>query len=433
MLDIRFVRDNPEVVKENLKRRGDQEKVAWVDDLLANDAKWRSTQSEANNLRSKRNKITEQIAQLRKKGEDASSLMKEAEHIPDEIKLLEKQTTELEGKITATLMELPNIMHESVPFGKDENDNQEVRKWSDPPNFHFQPKDHIDLASNLGLIDMERAAKVAGARFYYLRGDLVKLNYALIRFALDFLDGKGFSLCQPPYLLRRDAVGGAVALSDFEDVLYKVEEQDLYLLATSEHALLAQHMDEILDGKSLPLRYGGVSPCFRKEAGAHGRDTKGIFRIHQFEKVEQFVFCKPEQSWEEHEKLIANAEELVQALKIPYRIVNVCTGDLGSVAAKKYDLEGWMPGQGKYREIVSCSNCTSYQAVRSKVRFRDKPDEPTKWVHTLNSTLIATERTLVAIMENYQNEDGSINIPDILQTYMQGAKKIRPASSTKTV
>jgi len=430
MLDIKFVRDNPDAVKENLKRRGDEGKVVWVDELLANDAKWRNIQSEANNLRSKRNKITEQIAQLRKKGEDVSNLMKEAEQIPDHIKGLEKQTAELEGKITATLMELPNIMHESVPFGKDENDNQEVKKWGDLPKFHFQPKDHIDLASKLGLIDMERAAKVAGSRFYYLRGDLVKLNYALIRFALDFLEMKGFNLAQPPYLLRRDAVGGAVAMSDFEDVLYKVEGQDLYLLATSEHALLAQHMDEILDGKSLPLRYGGISPCFRKEAGAHGRDTKGIFRIHQFEKVEQFVFCKPEQSWEEHEKLIANAEEFVQMLKIPYRIVNVCTGDLGSVAAKKYDLEGWMPGQGKYREIVSCSNCTSYQAVRSKVRFRDKPDEPTKWVHTLNSTLIATERALVGIMENYQHEDGSISIPETLQTYMRGARKIKPSGST---
>jgi seryl-tRNA synthetase len=228
--------------------------------------------------------------------------------------------------------------------------------------------------------------------------------------------------------MRREAVGGAVSLSDFEDVIYKIDGEDLYLLATSEHALLAQHMDEILDAKALPLKYAGVSPCFRKEAGAHGRDTKGIFRIHQFEKVEQFVFCKPEDSWNEHEKLIANAEELFQMLKVPYRIVNVCTGDLGAVAAKKYDLEAWLPGQGKYREVVSCSNCTSYQAIRSKVRFRDKPDEPTKWVHTLNSTLVATERTLVAIMENYQEKDGSINIPETLQNYMGGATKIRPAN-----
>jgi seryl-tRNA synthetase len=429
MLDIKFVRENPDRVKEDLKRRGDLSKIALVDDLLDNDRKWRNVQAEANSFRSKRNKITEQVAQMRRKGEDASKLMKEAELVPGQIKDLEAQTTQLQEKITSTLMELPNIMHESVPFGKDENDNLEVKKWGIQPKFEFKPKDHIDLATELGLIDMERAAKVSGSRFYYLRGDLVKLNHALIMLALDFLSEKGYNLTLPPYLLRREAVGGAVALSDFEDVIYKIDGEDLYLLATSEHALLAQHMDEILDGKSLPLRYAGVSPCFRKEAGAHGRDTKGIFRTHQFEKVEQFVFCKPDQSWAEHEKLIANAEEFVQMLKLPYRIVNVCTGDLGAVASKKYDLEAWLPGQEKYREIVSCSNCTAYQAVRSKIRFRDKPDEPTQWAHTLNSTLVATERTLVAILENYQNEDGSITIPETLQAYMRGARKIRPARS----
>ena len=428
MLDIKLVRENPGLVKESLNRRGDTEKVAWVDELLDNDKNWRRVQSEANNLRGRRNKLTEEIARMRRKGQDVTALVNEAEQIPEQIKVYEKETTELETKIKATLMELPNIIHESVPIGKDENDNVEVKKWGKAPEFEFTPKDHIDLAAKLGLIDLERAAKVAGARFYYLRGDLVKLNQALIMLALDFMERKGFSLTLPPYLMRREAIGGAVSLSDFEDVIYKIDGEDLYLLATSEHALLAQHMDEILDAKALPARYAGVSPCFRKEAGAHGRDTKGIFRIHQFEKVEQFVFCRPEQSWEEHEKLIANAEEFFQMLKIPYRVVNVCTGDLGAVAAKKYDLEAWLPGQGKYREIVSCSNCTSYQAVRAKVRFRDKPDEPTKWVHTLNSTLVATERTLVAIMENYQTKDGSINIPEALQVYMGGAQKIKPAT-----
>ena len=428
MLDMKFVRENPDIVKDSLKRRGDEAKLIWVDELLENDKKWRGLRTEADSLRSKRNKLTEQIAQARRQKQDASQLVKEAEQIPERIKAIENEASELEGKITNTLMQLPNIIHETVPFGKDENDNVELKKWGKPPEFDFTPKDHIDLATKLGLIDLEAAAKVAGARFYYLRGDLVKLNYALIRLALDFIEMKGYKLTQPPYLLRREAVGGAVALSDFEDVLYKIEGEDLYLLATAEHALLAQHMDEILDGKSLPLRYGGVSPCYRKEAGAHGRDTKGIFRVHQFEKVEQFVFCKPEQSWEEHEKLIANAEEFFQMLKIPYRVVNVCTGDLGTVAAKKYDLEAWLPGQGKYREVVSCSNCTAYQGVRSKIRFRDKPDEPTKWVHTLNSTLVATERALVAVMENYQTKDGSINIPETLQVYMGGARKLRPAT-----
>ncbi|MGA8857293.1 MAG: serine--tRNA ligase [Candidatus Bathyarchaeia archaeon] len=428
MLDMKFVRENPQVVKQNLERRGDEAKIPWVDELLENDRRWRSLRTEADTLRSKRNKLTEQIAQARRQGQDTTQLVKEAEQIPDKVKTLEKESADLDNKIANTLMQLPNLIHESVPVGKDENDNVEVRKWGKLPEFNFKPKDHIDLTTQLGLVDLERAAKVAGARFYYLRGDLVKLNHALIRLALDFCEMKGYKLAQPPYLLRREAVGGAVALSDFEDVIYKVEGEDLYLLATSEHALLAQHMDEILDGKNLPLRYGGVSPCFRKEAGAHGKDTKGIFRVHQFEKVEQFVFCKPEQSWDEHEKLIANAEEFFQMLKIPYRVVNVCTGDLGTVAAKKYDLDAWLPGQGNYREVVSCSNCTTYQAVRSKVRFRDRPDEPTKWVHTLNSTLVATERTLVAILENYQTKDGSITIPETLQVYMGGATKIKAAT-----
>jgi len=427
MLDIKFVRDRPDIVKESLKRRGIPEKCDMVDEVLRDDKEWRRIQTETNNLRGKRNKLTEQIAKARRQGEDVSSLVSQAETIPAEIKKLEDESQTLENKVTNILLTLPNIIDVSVPFGVDENGNVEIKKWGAPPQFDFTPKDHIDLADKLRLIDLERAAKVAGARFYYLRGDLVKLNYAVLKFALDFIEKKGFVLTQPPYLLRRAAIGGAVALSDFEDVIYKIEGEDLYLIPTAEHALLAQHMNEVIDGKSLPLRYGGISPCFRKEAGAHGRDTKGIFRIHQFEKVEQFIFCKPEDSPNEHENLLKNAEELYQTLKIPYRVVNVCTGDLGTVAAKKYDLEAWMPGQGKYREVVSCSNCTTYQAVRSKIRFRDRPDEPTKWLHTLNSTLTASERTLIAIMENYQDKTGSIEIPEVLKPYMGGITKIRPA------
>ena len=427
MLDIKFVREHSEEVKENLKRRGDLDKIALVDDLIRDDKSWRDIQNDANSLRNRRNRLTDEIGKLRRSSKDTSDLVKEAEQIPDQIRKLETEGSQIESRVTDVLMRLPNMMHESVPFGSDESGNVEVKKWGKQPQFTFPVKDHIDLATGLKLIDLERAAKVAGARFYYLRGDLVKLNYALLKFALDFIAKKGYTVIQPPFFLRRDAIGGAVALSDFEDVIYKIQDEDLYLIPTSEHALLAQHMGEILDGKSLPLRYSGISPCFRKEAGAHGRDTKGIFRIHQFEKVEQFVFSKPEESWTEHEKMIQNAEELFQLLNLPYRVVNVCTGDLGTVAAKKYDLEVWLPGQGSYRELVSCSNCTTYQAVRSKIRFRDKPDEPTKWVHTLNSTLVASERALIAIMENYQTEDGSVLIPQVLQPYMEGATSIRPA------
>jgi seryl-tRNA synthetase len=425
MLEIRFIREHPDAVKADLQRRGALDKLAWVDELLQNDQKWRSLQVQANVLRQQRNKLTEQIAKLRKQGQDASSVMREAEAIPDKIRELEQEEGSVRERIDQIRMQLPNIMHESVPAGKDEHDNVEIRKWGTPPQFSFKPLDHIDLGIKLDLVDLERAARAAGARFYYLKKDLVRLNYALISYALDFIAQKGYAVIQPPYLLKREVLSGAVALSDFEEVIYKIEGEDLYLLATSEHALNAFHFGEILDGKTLPLRYGGVSPCFRKEAGAHGRDTKGIFRVHQFEKVEQFVFCKPEDSWKEHEKLIMNAEELFQALGLPYRVVNVCSGDLGTVAAKKYDLEVWLPGQDTYREAVSCSNCTSYQAVRSNVRYRDRTSDPTEYVHTLNSTFVATERTLIAIMENCQQSDGSIAIPRVLRPYMNGQDAIR--------
>ena len=425
MLEMKFIREHPEIVKADLEWRGAVDKLAWVDELLQNDQKWRSLQVQANALRQQRNKLTEQIAKLRKQGQDAAPVMREAEAIPDKIRELEQKAGNVRERINQTLMQLPNIMHESVPTGKDEHENVEIRQWGTPPQFPFKPLDHIDLATKLDLVDLERAARVAGARFYYLKKDLVRLNYALIGYALDFIAQKGYTVMQPPYLLKREVLSGAVALSDFEDVIYKIEGEDLYLLATSEHALNAFHFGEILDGKTLPLRYGGVSPCFRKEAGAHGRDTKGIFRVHQFEKVEQFVFCRPEDSWKEHEKLIANAEELFQALKLPYRVVNVCSGDLGTVAAKKYDLEVWLPGQNTYREAVSCSNCTSYQAVRSNVRYRDRTSDPTEYVHTLNSTFVATERTLIAIMENFQQGDGSIAIPEVLRSYMNGQDAIR--------
>ncbi|MBC7120283.1 MAG: serine--tRNA ligase [Candidatus Methanosuratus sp.] len=425
MLDIRVIRENPDLVRMNLAKRNDQEVLKLFDELLMVDREWRRLFTEAGNLRGMRNRITEEIAKMKKQGLDASGKIREAEEIPRRIKAIEAEMEDHRRRMDEILMRLPNIMDDSVPFGKDDAENVVVRTWGKPREFSFVPKDHIDLATQLDLVDLERAAKVAGARFYYLKNDLVRLNYALLRYGLDFLVSKGFTPFQPPYMMKRKAIEGAVSLADFEDTIYKVEGEDLYLIATSEHALLCLHSGEILDGKALPLRYCGVSPCFRKEAGAHGRDTKGIFRVHQFEKVEQFVFCRPEESVTEHELLIRNAEEFFQSLGIPYRVVNVCTGDLGTVAAKKYDLEAWLPGQGKYREEVSCSNCTTYQAIRSNIRYRDKTNEPTRYVHTLNSTLVATERALVAIMENYQNADGSIEIPKALVPYMNGLETIK--------
>lgn len=428
MLDIKLIREDPERVRSNLARRNDPEIIRMFDELIEYDKLWRRYFSETNELRSQRNRITEEIARLKKQGLDVSEKLKEAAMIPTRIKELESKMQEYREKMDFILMRLPNLMDDSVPFGKDENDNVVVRTWGEIRSFNFKVKDHIDLALGLDLVDLERAAKVSGSRFYYLKGDLVKLNFALIRYGLDFMTQRGFTPFLPPYMMKRKILEGAVSLADFQDTIYKVEGEDLFLIATSEHALLGFHSDEILDGNRLPLRYCGVSPCFRKEAGAHGRDTKGIFRVHQFEKVEQFVFCKPEDSPREHELLIKNAEDFFQSLKLPYRVVNVCSGDLGTVAAKKYDLEVWLPGQGKYREMVSCSNCTSYQAVRSNIRFRDKPNEPTKYVHTLNSTLVATERAIVAILENYQQEDGSIVVPDPLIPYMNGQDIIKGAT-----
>lgn len=427
MLDIKIIRDYPDAVKANLARRNDPDILRMFDELLGYDKEWRRYFAEAGNLRSRRNKVTEEIARLKKQGLDASEKMREAAEIPQRIKEVEDKMNLQREKMDYILMRLPNFMDESVPYGKDDTENVVVRTWGEPRKFGFKVKDHIDLAEALDLADMERAAKVSGARFYYLKGDLVRLNFAVVAYGLDFMAQRGFLPFLPPYMMKRKIVEGAVALGDFEDMIYKVEGEDLFLLATAEHALLGLHADEILDGKSLPLRYCGVSPCFRKEAGAHGRDTKGIFRVHQFEKVEQFVFCKPEDSPKEHEHLIRNAEEFFQSIKLPYRIVNVCSGDLGTMAAKKYDLEAWLPGQGKYREEVSCSNCTSYQAVRSNIRYRDKTSDPTKYVHTLNSTLVATERTLVAIMENYQQEDGTVEIPEVLVPYMSGLTEIKKA------
>ncbi len=426
MLDINLIRERPDIVKANLEKRGALDKIALIDEIIELDRARRAAITEVNELRHRRNVVSGEIGKLKSKGEDISKKVEEIKEIPGLIKQIDERARETQKEMEEILYRLPNILHESVPVGADEADNVEIRRWGDTDiaGLAFKPKDHIDLGTGLDLIDIERASKVSGARFYYLKNELVLLNYALIKFALDILNEKGFELYQPPYMLRRSAVESATDLADFEDVIYRVEGDDLYLIPTSEFALLALHTDEILDGKKLPLRYCGISPCFRKEAGTHGRDTKGIFRVHQFEKVEQFIFCKPEDSWAEHEMLIKNAEEIFQKLGIPYRVTNICTGDIGTVAAKKYDLEAWLPGQNKYREVVSCSNCTDYQARRAKIRFRDKINEPTRYVHTLNSTLIATQRTIVAILENYQQEDGSIKIPPVLVPYMGGLTEI---------
>lgn len=422
MLDAKIIRDQPEIIRAMLAKRH----VEFpLDELLDYDQKRRALITEAQELKHKRNVVSEKIAVEKKQGRDASDVIKEMKVISDRIASLDAEIDRAEKRYHELMLSLPNLAHESVPEGKDETDNVEVRKWGEPTKFDFTVKDHIDIATSLDLIDLDRAAKTSGARFYFLKGDLVKLNHTLIQFALDFLAKKGYTLVQTPYMINRKAMEGAVIVSDFGDVIYKVDGDDLYLIGTSEHAIVAMHMNEIFDAKQLPMRYAGVSPCFRKEAGAHGRDTKGIFRVHQFEKVEQFVFAKPEESWAIHEEMIKNAEEFFQLLGIPYRVMLLCTSDLGKVSAKTYDLEAWMSGQNAYREIVSCSNCMDYQARRLGVKYRERPNEESKFVHSLNSTLVATERTLVAILENYQTKKGTVIIPDVLKPYMDGIEELK--------
>src|SRR5437867_11097994 len=336
----------------------------------------------------------------------------------------EEELVKTEGRFKELLMVVPNMLHESVPTGKDEKDSVVVRQNGGTKKMDFTSKDHVDIATALDLVDIERAAKVSGARFYFLKNELVRMNQALVNFALDFLSEHSYTLVQPPYMIRKEPMSGAVILGDFQDVIYKVEGEDLYMIGTSEHAIASMHMDEILDGKKLPIRYAGFSPCFRKEAGAHGKDMKGIFRVHQFEKVEQFAISESENSSSEHERMLNIAERFYQNLGIPFRVVLLCSADTGKVSAKTYDLEAWMPGQKKYREIGSCSNCIDFQSRRLSIRHRQKTNEETQLVHTLNSTLVATERTMVAILENYQTNNQTVVVPNVLRKYMGDIKEI---------
>ncbi len=417
MMDIKLVRESPETIVANLTRRGAQDKVPLVKDAADADAEWRRLKTEADRLRHRQNDLTAEVASLKKKGVPIDEKLEEVKGIPQKIKALDLEADKANERLTKILMSLPNILHSSVPDGKDESESVTARTWGGKPEFDFKPRDHMDVLTSLGMVDMERGAKVAGARFYFLKGDAVRLEHAIMQYALDFLRSKGFVAVEPPFMLNRSAYEGVVNLDDFGPVIYKIEGEDLHLIATSEHPLVSMHSDEIIQASELPIKYCGFSPCFRVEAGAHGKDTKGIFRGHQFYKVEQVVFCRPEDSWRLHEELISNAEKIYQGLGIPHRVVALCSGDTGFMSAKTYDLEAWLPGQGKYREMVSASNITDFQARRSRIRYRDKQSDPTAVLHTLNSTGVVT-RTLVAILENFQEKDGTVKVPKALVPYM---------------
>ena len=414
MLDPKIIRDKPELIKQMLKDRAvefDFEKMLELNKTR------KEMMIQSDELKQKRNQMSVKIGSEKKAGNDASELLREMGEISKKLDDLENLRKTVDENYHNLSFSIPNLVHNSVPKGADESFNKQVRTWGEIPKFDFEVKDHIDLGLELDIVDIERASKTAGARFYYLKDGLVKLGQSLTAFALDFVSSKNYNLIQPPYMINRQSMEGAVIADDFEDVIYKVQDEDLFLIGTSEHAIASMYYDEILEGSKIPLRYASISPCFRKEAGAHGKDQKGIFRVHQFEKIEQFIFCRPEESWEEHEKMIKNTEEFYQQLEIPYRLMLLSSGDMGKVSAKTYDIEAWMAGQNAYREIVSCSNCIDYQSRRLKIRFREKSNEDTKYIHTLNSTLVAIERTMVAILENNQTKDGHVEIPKVLQKY----------------
>jgi seryl-tRNA synthetase len=420
MITARYARENIDAIRASLqKRRMEYD----VDRLLKLDEEWRGLKTETQKLQEERNRTSLEISELKKrKSGQADALIGAMAEIKKGIEANEKKMSEYEADISKLLMGLPNTLHESVPYGESGDDNVLVRTHG-KPSARPNAKGHEEIATRLGMLDIERAAKVAGARFYYLKGDLALLDLSLTRFAIDMLSNKGFVPVIPPFMMREEAYRGVTSLDDFEKVIYKSvsDEGTMKMISTSEHPMAAMYMNEVLDKKDLPIKLAGISPCFRVEAGTHGKDTKGIFRVHQFNKVEQFVFSRQEDSWRIFDELIGNSEEIFKALGIPYRIVNICTGDIGIVAAKKYDLEGYMPVQGKYRELVSCSNCTDWQSMRLDIKYDEGGKR--KYVHTLNSTAIAVERTIVAIIENYANDDGTITVPDALAGYM-GKRRI---------
>ncbi len=442
-------------MKETLKKRFMEDLIPLVDEIKAWDEEWRKKLKELNTLRAERNKIAKEIAKLKREGKAVDTLVLRSKELDSRIRILEKEVADLEERIKEGLRKLPNFLHPDVPIGPDDSYNKPIKFWGRPKvwkNYVEQfkgqlggfdvaydlvdekPLHHYDLIEILDVADTERAAKTSGSRFYYEKNALVFLDLALGMFALDFLVKKGFTPLIPPYMMRRFVEEAATVLSDFEEVIYKIEGEDLYLIPTAEHAILGYHANEIFESGELPKRYAGWSPCFRKEAGAHGKDTKGIFRVHQFHKVEQFSFVYPEDSWKEHEFLLQNAEEILQMLEIPYRVVDIASGDLGGVAARKFDIEAWFPGQGKYREVVSCSNCLAWQARRANIRYR-KPDGHTDFVHTLNSTALAAQRVICAILENhYDPEEEIVRIPRVLWKYLpEEYREIRPPENkTKT-
>jgi seryl-tRNA synthetase len=426
MLDLKFVRENAEQVRAAMRRRGLEIDLA---EFLALDVRRRAAQQEIETLRRKRNEVSEEIGRLKKTGQAAEDKVAEMRGVGDTIASLETSMREAEEAQRSILLTIPNLPHASVPDGKDENDNREIRRWSprggDPPAFSFAPKPHWDLAEYLDIIDFDRAAKITGARFALYKGMGARLERALINFMLDLHTTEhGYLEVLPPFMVNRTSMTATGQLPKFEEELFRVENGTYYLIPTAEVPVTNIHQDEILPEEDLPRYYTAYTPCFRREAGSYGKDTRGIIRQHQFNKVELVKFTKPEDSYEELEKLTRNAEEVLKRLGLPYRVIVLCTGDMGFAAAKTYDIEVWLPSQKRYREISSCSNFEDFQARRGNIRYRPKGEKKTEFVHTLNGSGLAVGRTVVAILENFQQPDGTVVVPELLRPYMGGAERI---------
>ena len=425
MLDIKFVRENPEVVKQNIRKKFQDEKIPLVGEVLKEDKELRQAQQHADDLRSKRKKISKEIGIMMSQGkkEEAEAIKAQISEIAEELDALEEREEKLRESVKNKMMQIPNIIDDSVPIGKDDSENVELEKYGEPVVPDFEIPYHTEIMERLSGIDLDSARKVAGNGFYYLMGDIARLHSAIISYARDFMINKGFTYVIPPYMIRSSVVNGVMSFAEMEGMMYKIEGEDLYLIGTSEHSMIGKFIDTILDEKDLPYTYTSYSPCFRKEKGAHGIEERGVYRIHQFEKQEMIVVCKPEESMEWFKKLYMNTVEFFRTLDIPVRTLECCSGDLADLKCKSVDVEAWSPRQKKYFEVGSCSNLTDAQARRLKIRVKD--DKGNKYfAHTLNNTCVAPPRMLIAFLENNLQEDGSVLIPEALQPYMGGTKKI---------
>ena len=425
MLDMRFVRENPEVVKENIKKKFQDHKLPLVDEVIALDEELRAAKQEADNLRADRNKLSKQIGALMGQGkkEEAEEVKKQVSANSARLTELEAKESELEAKVKKIMMTIPNIIDESVPIGKNDEENVEVTKYGEPVVPDFEIPYHTEIMEAFDGIDLDSARKVAGNGFYYLMGDIARLHSAVISYARDFMIDRGFTYCVPPFMIRSDVVTGVMSFDEMEAMMYKIEGEDLYLIGTSEHSMIGKFIDNLLDEKKLPYTLTSYSPCFRKEKGAHGIEERGVYRIHQFEKQEMIVVCKPEESMMWFEKLWQNTVDLFRSLDIPVRTLECCSGDLADLKVKSFDVEAWSPRQKKYFEVGSCSNLSDAQARRLGIRVKAE-DGSKYYAHTLNNTVVAPPRMLIAFLENNLNADGSVNIPVALQPYMGGKTRI---------